>query len=680
MPSEYDSSNTEIEEKDDSMSTSYGNHNNSKQNIMEENSNVVPPSQPTKRLGLNGPQKKLQVKLHDISLEDSFHKELKSSDVGYQSKEQLNSIRYACTKCLYEFCTIKGYNTHLFHAHQIRKVKNHPPFVRFPLGMQSLGKTSESEKNLAKDKSEQEEIQNDKETVNSTAANISPSSDSTTYNCGDCYKTFPSIEAMRAHYSECDEFKGFNSNCSPARTPRPRNRRTTGGKRQRSTNSASRLIPKKKPKNITTGTPRRSPRNKGELIANPVEGTPEFTVNDALDILNRHKKPKGNDDKNLRRSSRIESQTEKNTTNVRRSERCSDKSVDYSEEKENSGVSDMEVVEAPIKKKERNPKQPIKTYPLRSSQRLQHVDEKVVEEESTDSAPEISDIVHEPVSKNLRSRKPEKETPVPEDNPEEQQSKEYDSTEEEEVHRCHACSKTFDKFMELKNHRKKCGQLPKKYQCHKCDKGFQQKNLFQQHYDYRHTRKPKQFVCKICETDFELKKTYLEHNKRLHNPDGFTHVCDVCGQGFYVLGEFRCHRFRHTEVKDYVCGRCGKKFHTLGRLNAHLERCGQKKIHKCKICGKFYSTLRNLGNHISEVHSTGRKKIKHTCPLCKDQEVVYSSKGGYYKHLRIKHDITRSGKTLEEEIINQQIELRQGKETDKDTGDESASTTGSDKN
>ena len=39
------------------------------------------------------------------------------------------------------------------------------------------------------------------------------------------------------------------------------------------------------------------------------------------------------------------------------------------------------------------------------------------------------------------------------------------------------------------------------------------------------------------------------------------------------------------------------------------------------------------------------------CPLCKD--VDYSSQGGWYKHLRKQHGITRYGKKLEEAIIEE---------------------------
>ena len=138
-----------------------------------------------------------------------------------------------------------------------------------------------------------------------------------------------------------------------------------------------------------------------------------------------------------------------------------------------------------------------------------------------------------------------------------------DTDDDDDYFQCHVCNETFDNYADFKTHRINCTKIKKKYKCSKCDKGFQQKNIYQQHYDYHHTSKPKQFVCKICDKDFELKKVWKEHNLRMHSTGDYRFVCDTCSQGFYVLGEFRCHRLRHTDIKDYGCGHCGvAKFKT----------------------------------------------------------------------------------------------------------------------
>ena len=229
-----------------------------------------------------------------------------------------------------------------------------------------------------------------------------------------------------------------------------------------------------------------------------------------------------------------------------------------------------------------------------------------------------------------------------------------------ESHQCRVCDKVFTDYGELKKHRVGCTKIPKKFKCRKCGKGFQQKNLLQQHYDYRHTRKPKQFVCDICNKNFELKKTWKEHMTCLHSTNDYKYMCDHCGQGFFILGEFKVHHLWHTNVKSFACGRCGiAKYNTQGRLNTHLEKCGKKKTVKCKVCSKYFSSVRLLSTHVSEVHG---KKVNLPYPLCENSN--FTSKGRYYKHHRTKHDITRMGKQIEEAILDREIEKRQRDEPD----------------
>ena len=183
-----------------------------------------------------------------------------------------------------------------------------------------------------------------------------------------------------------------------------------------------------------------------------------------------------------------------------------------------------------------------------------------------------------------------------------------DTGQDNDNFKCHVCNDTFDNYANFRTYRKDCTKIRKKYQCSKCDKGFQQKNIYQQYYNYHHTSKPKQFVCKICDKDFELKKVWKEHNLHLYSTGDYRFVCDTCSQGFYVLGEFHCHHLRHTDIKEYGCGCCGvAKFKTHGRLNVHLESCGKKKSLKCKICGKHYSSIHSLATHVSEVHNKNKK-------------------------------------------------------------------------
>ena len=103
--------------------------------------------------------------------------------------------------------------------------------------------------------------------------------------------------------------------------------------------------------------------------------------------------------------------------------------------------------------------------------------------------------------------------------------------------------------------------------------------------------------------------------------------------------EFNIHRDSvHLKIKDYACNKCQQRaFTSIGRLNAHLAICGKEAKEECGICGKMYSTKETLFTHITDVHKDG---VTRSCPFC--DEKVYTSEGRYYKHMHVKHNISRN--------------------------------------
>ena len=109
-------------------------------NKMETNTeNVIADSPEThtqrgRCLGIFGPKfkrQKVSVKLRDISvdlampLNDESVLNVKKAD---ESQENY-IVQYCCDKCQQRTFTIEGYETHLFHAHQIRNVEKYPPTI-----------------------------------------------------------------------------------------------------------------------------------------------------------------------------------------------------------------------------------------------------------------------------------------------------------------------------------------------------------------------------------------------------------------------------------------------------------------------------------------------------------------------------------------------------------------------
>ena len=165
-----------------------------------------------------------------------------------------------------------------------------------------------------------------------------------------------------------------------------------------------------------------------------------------------------------------------------------------------------------------------------------------------------------------------------------------------------------------------------------------------------------------------FKKSYDEHLRREHSKGKYRFVCDYCGRGFYHKGEFTIHRDSvHLNRRDYACNKCQQRAFTLvGRLNAHLEKCGKQPTHECGICGKMFHSKENLYTHIQDVHQTDHTR---TCPFCKEK--VFTSEGGYYKHLRVKHDIGRQTIKLSEYMKAQSNQTSEKNEEEPENTEES---------
>ena len=234
-----------------------------------------------------------------------------------------------------------------------------------------------------------------------------------------------------------------------------------------------------------------------------------------------------------------------------------------------------------------------------------------------------------------------------EDRPDKEEEKENDEIEDD-FYSCKICGQSFQNHDKYKKHKVSCKKSSKKHVCSKCSKFFNQKSLLQQHYDYRHTNKPKKFICEPCGKTFELKKSLQEHNHRLHDDSGKKYLCDFCSRSFWHVGEFTVHRVSHTGIKPFKCGRCGEKsFASAEHLMKHLKRCGIDGSIKCNQCGESYSDQNALSKHMKDVHESD---VMWQCPLCKSK---YKSEGGYYGHLRIKHQIGRNGRKLSTALIEQ---------------------------
>ena len=183
-------------------------------------------------------------------------------------------------------------------------------------------------------------------------------------------------------------------------------------------------------------------------------------------------------------------------------------------------------------------------------------------------------------------------------------------------------------------------------------------------------RKPKKYVCNKHDKCYMYKKSYDEHLRQDHSDGNLRFVCDYCVKGFFHKSELSIHRDSvHLKRKDYACNKCQQRaFTSIGHLNAHFTICGKEPKEQCGICGQMYSTKETLFKHIQDVH-----KEDHTrnCPFC--DEKVYTSEGGYYKHLGVKHQISHNTIKLSEYMKAQETDRKKNYEDDNKNQDESES-------
>ena len=243
-----------------------------------------------------------------------------------------------------------------------------------------------------------------------------------------------------------------------------------------------------------------------------------------------------------------------------------------------------------------------------------------------------------------------------------------DEDEEDDFYyHCDKCSQKFTDWKKLQQHKLDCVKVPRKFTCSKCNRGFQQKTIMEQHFDFYHTKKPKKYVCNEHNKCYVYKKSYDEHLRRDHSDGNYRFMCDYCGKGFFHKSEFSIHRDSvHLKRKDYACNKCQRRASTsIGCLNAHLAICGKEAKEQCGICGKMYSTKETLFTHINDVHKEG---VTRTCSFC--DEKVYTSEGGYYKHMCVKHKISRNTIKLSDYMKAQGTEDKSSEEDENEEKDD----------
>ena len=147
-------------------------------------------------------------------------------------------------------------------------------------------------------------------------------------------------------------------------------------------------------------------------------------------------------------------------------------------------------------------------------------------------------------------------------------------------YKCRICSKTF---------KSKKGQL---YHISRCTLAAHEFNARKRRPQVKTDKKTdgnKPYQCNKCGKQFDRKQILVIH-ERVHSGDR-PYECDICGKSFPIAGNLARHKIIHTGEKPYVCYICGKGCTQKSNMEAHVRL-----VHKVETDGDEFIKYERKGN------------------------------------------------------------------------------------
>lgn len=167
------------------------------------------------------------------------------------------------------------------------------------------------------------------------------------------------------------------------------------------------------------------------------------------------------------------------------------------------------------------------------------------------------------------------------------------------------------------------------YTCVKCSKSFDDYNKMMNHRKYHKSR----CTCHICDKrhffQFELRQ-HLEMHLRTEMPKSSLEypILDPEKDQDNLIKKRDIHLGISSPIATYQCPTCGAKLRSKGALQKHI-----KNVHgtcKCTFCFKKYLTMDQLGDHMRRKHKDGDDLQPYQCTMCRRS---YSTKKGFRTHM-----------------------------------------------
>eukprot|EP00092_Neocalanus_flemingeri_P035463 GFUD01038590.1.p1 GENE.GFUD01038590.1~~GFUD01038590.1.p1 ORF type:complete len:519 (+),score=84.88 GFUD01038590.1:64-1620(+) len=198
--------------------------------------------------------------------------------------------------------------------------------------------------------------------------------------------------------------------------------------------------------------------------------------------------------------------------------------------------------------------------------------------------------------------------------------------------KCKHCPDQFVNYEKLTIHKQEIHKSLLKYQCNKCERGYQIKSAFEEH--TLECGINREYYCQKCGNKFTSKKNLYDHNSKVHAEGSFE--CRECGKYFtnkvYLI---RHHKYAHLNSDRCSCHICGKTLANRKLLDRHIKSVHEKlKEYKCQHCEYESGDPSLLKSHIDSAHLG----ITYECDKCKS---TFTSKTGLYNHSRSVHSNVR---------------------------------------
>ncbi|XP_063371798.1 zinc finger protein 91-like [Cydia amplana] len=162
--------------------------------------------------------------------------------------------------------------------------------------------------------------------------------------------------------------------------------------------------------------------------------------------------------------------------------------------------------------------------------------------------------------------------------------------------KCEICAQYCPSAVSMRGHMK---SHTTRYKCKICGAIRISRQHLLEHYSIEHTFDANTYTCEQC--SFTTKKrTVIQRHVKTHKV-GKNLTCSVCGAGFNNMHALRMHVSRHDPAQRFNCPQCNMKFIYPSLLHRHMLSHSHRD-HYCVECDVTFKSLRHMLSHSHRDH------------------------------------------------------------------------------